>query len=318
MLATRNRKDELRRAIRSCLMQSVPVEVIVRDDGSTDGTDEMVHAEFPTVNYARHPEPRGSIINRNDAVSAARSPIIFSIDDDAAFESPRTVEQTLREFDHPRVGIVAIPFVDVLLSPRVQQSAPDGTTGPFILDTFRGCAAAWRKDLFLALGGYRPVLKHMAEEPDLALRALNAGYVVLAGRADAVHHYESAARSRDAVFFQIARNGVLQGWMNAPLLMLLPHLTGSALASLRAGVRLGRLGPMIHGVARGFADVLLGRAARRPVSRRAYFLTRWLRAHKPVALTVVEGRLPALMPLEQLARSGAHVAGAAAVGVAVA
>ena len=42
VIATRNRKNELRRAIASVVRQTDPVEVIVIDDGSTDGTSEMV------------------------------------------------------------------------------------------------------------------------------------------------------------------------------------------------------------------------------------------------------------------------------------
>ena len=38
VITTRNRCDELVDAVRSALNQSVPVEVLVIDDGSTDGT----------------------------------------------------------------------------------------------------------------------------------------------------------------------------------------------------------------------------------------------------------------------------------------
>ena len=51
VIPTRNRKDLLGRMIRSALAQTVPVEVIVMDDGSTDGTQEMVRREFPQVRY---------------------------------------------------------------------------------------------------------------------------------------------------------------------------------------------------------------------------------------------------------------------------
>ena len=42
VFATRNRREELRAAIDGALSQTVPVEVIVMDDGSDDGTAEML------------------------------------------------------------------------------------------------------------------------------------------------------------------------------------------------------------------------------------------------------------------------------------
>ncbi|MGD9690228.1 MAG: glycosyltransferase [Phycisphaerales bacterium] len=295
VLATRNRKDELRRALNSCLAQSVPVEIVVRDDGSTDGTDAMMRAEFPMVNYARSAESRGSIPSRNEAVAAATGEIIFSIDDDAAFVSARSVEQTLGDFDHPRVGIVALPFIDVLKGDVIEQAAPE-PTGVHVLDTYRGCAAAWRREAFLSVGGYTPILRHMAEEPDLSLRLLDRGYVVRAGRADPVHHFESPNRNWDKIWRQIARNGVLQGWMTAPWWMVLPHLLGTVLSSVRTGVRVGKPGVLLGGTLAGLGACVRSGAGRQPVSAKAYFLCRWLRRHKPARLEELEPRLPVLRP----------------------
>ena len=49
VITTRNRKELLRDAITSTLAQQEQVEIIVMDDASTDGTGEMVRAEFPMV-----------------------------------------------------------------------------------------------------------------------------------------------------------------------------------------------------------------------------------------------------------------------------
>src|SRR5439155_24108910 len=100
-------------------------------------------------------------------------PIVVSIDDDAAFSSSRTLERTLQEFDHPRIGAVAIPYVDVLQSDAVQHRAP-GDEGVYVGPQFRGTAHALRRDLFLRLGGYREMLFHQTEEGDYCLRMLDA------------------------------------------------------------------------------------------------------------------------------------------------
>ncbi len=290
-MATRNRKDELRTAINSCLKQSVPVEVIIRDDGSTDGTEEMVRAEFPMVDYARSPEPRGSIANRNDAVRAARTNFIFSIDDDAAFDSPRTVEQTLKEFDHPRVGAVAIPYIDVLKSPKVEQVAPD-SDHVWVLNFFRGCSAAWRRDVFLGVGGYAPVLYHMAEEPELGMKLLGAGYITRVGRADPIHHFESPKRDHTKVLRLVAKNGLLMAVLNTPTLLLPVHLAGTMVKSCIYSIRTYAKRAMYHGVIDGWKDVPRAWPARKPVPMTAYFLYRSLCRRSPRRMDEIEHRLP--------------------------
>src|SRR5207247_2927276 len=100
--------DELRAAISSALRQSVQPEVLVTDDAWTDGTAQMVRAEFPAVRLERSADSVGYIVQRNRAARLASSAILFSLDDDAQFGSADTVEKTLGEFDHPRVGAVAI------------------------------------------------------------------------------------------------------------------------------------------------------------------------------------------------------------------
>ena len=149
VITTKNRRDELSYAVRSALSQSIPVEVLVIDDGSTDGTAEMVRAEFPSVRLERSETSMGYIGQRNRGARLASGDVIFSIDDDAFFTSPHTVAQTLAEFDHLRVGAVAIPYVEPNKSAIVHQHAPS-KNGILVTDSFIGTAHAVRKELFLA------------------------------------------------------------------------------------------------------------------------------------------------------------------------
>src|SRR5438874_303163 len=59
IIPTKNRKDDLKRALASCMAQTVQVEIIVMDDGSTDDTAEMVRQEFPGVSLHRYAESAG-------------------------------------------------------------------------------------------------------------------------------------------------------------------------------------------------------------------------------------------------------------------
>src|SRR5262245_32778114 len=93
VIATKDRKDELRRAITSAIRQTEPVEILVLDDGSTDGTSEMVKSEFPQVRLERTPVPLGYVAQRNRAALFCSGEIIFSIDDDAEFSTSRSEER---------------------------------------------------------------------------------------------------------------------------------------------------------------------------------------------------------------------------------
>ena len=55
IIPTRNRGDAFKRALDSCLNQTLPGEVIVSDHNSTDGTREYV-AQFPEVKYLPWPD----------------------------------------------------------------------------------------------------------------------------------------------------------------------------------------------------------------------------------------------------------------------
>lgn len=55
IIPTRNRGDAFKRALDSCLNQTLPGEVIVSDHASTDGTREYV-SQFPEVTYLPWPD----------------------------------------------------------------------------------------------------------------------------------------------------------------------------------------------------------------------------------------------------------------------
>src|SRR5262245_48282071 len=112
LIATKDRKIDLRRAIASAIIQTEPVEILVLDDGSTDGTSEMVRSEFPQIRLERTPVSLGCVAQRNRGAFLCSGEIIFSIDDDAEFSTPHVVKQTLDSFSHPRVAAIAVPCIE--------------------------------------------------------------------------------------------------------------------------------------------------------------------------------------------------------------
>src|SRR5262249_35152284 len=112
IIATKDRKDDLHRAITSAIRQTEPVEIFVLDDGSTDGTSDMVRSEFPKVRLEQTSKSLGYVSQRNRAALLCSAEFIFSIDDDAEFSTAHVVKQTLDSFSHPRVAAIAVPYIE--------------------------------------------------------------------------------------------------------------------------------------------------------------------------------------------------------------
>lgn len=293
VIATRNRRDEVREAVRSAVAQSVPVEVVVVDDASSDGTAEMLAREFPDVRVHAAAEPRGAVVQRNRAVSLARAPIVFGLDDDAVYTSTDTIAKTLRDFEHPRVGAVAIPYVDRLRDGTVldRHRAPDAD-GVYVTPVFIACAFAARRDLYLRLDGMREVIFQYGEERDFCLRLLDAGYVTRLGTADPLRHSESHARNVRRMDLYGRRNDILHSWHNQPLPYAPWRMAVMSVKGIGLGLRFRRPLRMAHGLLLGYRACWQERGRRRPVGREAYRLDRLLRRNGPQRLEDVEGLLP--------------------------
>lgn len=291
VITTKNRVEDLCRAIDSVLMQSVPVETIVVDDGSTDGTSDIVSRRFPGVKLIACKESAGLIVRRNEASMLARGEVIFSIDDDAVFSSDRIIEQSLRDFKaDERIGAVAIPCIDVLKGDKIRQPVPDGD-GVYITSEYIGTAHAVRGDVFRSLGGYRDMLVHQGEERDFCVRMLDAGYVVRLGTADPIHHYESPKRDFRRIDYYGQRNNVLFAWQNAPLAYLPIHLAGTTTKTLLFGWKVGRPLQIARNVGVGYCSIPFHIRSRRPVSRKAWRLSRKLRQLGAVSIEDVVPQL---------------------------
>ncbi len=296
LITTRNRAGELMRAVESALAQTADCEVLVIDDGSADGTADELARRFPAVRCVRHAESAGYIVRRNQGAALAKAPIVVSIDDDAIFPSRTTVAATLDAFDHPRVGAVTIPFVDVHKSPSVRQAAPTAD-GVWVAADYVGTAHALRRDLFLRLGGYRPVLFHQGEERDYCLRMLAAGYVTRLGIGDPIHHLESPRRDFRRMDLYGRRNDVLFAYHNVPAPEIWGHLAATAFKGLCFGFRCGKPIIMARGLWMGVQAAAADRAARRTVGRRIYWLHRRLKKAGATPLRAIESLLPPAVEL---------------------
>jgi glycosyltransferase involved in cell wall biosynthesis len=108
IIVSHDDRERLHQCLESVLAQAVSrggVEVIVVDDGSSDGTVPSVRATFPSVRIVQKPHT-GADNSRNHGIEAARGEIIAFIDSDctAAPHWLARLERALRDEGRPIVG----------------------------------------------------------------------------------------------------------------------------------------------------------------------------------------------------------------------
>lgn len=291
VIVTKDRRDELHAALDSATTLTGRPDVLVIDDGSSDGTSEMVQREFPSVRVVRSESSRGYIRQRNRAARLVDTPILVSIDDDAEFSTPDVVERTVAEFDDDRVAAVAIPFVHTNRDSRIRQRAPT-SDGIWVTNAYIGTAHAVRRDLFLALGGYRETMEHFFEEPDFCSRLLRGGYLVRLGRASPILHHESPRRNNARQVRYVCRNHVLLLWFHVPLPHALLRAIGVAVYAAWYGTRRGAPSAALEGLLAGIRYAREHPEERSPLAVPLYRLYRRLR-WRPAPLEDVARRVPA-------------------------
>jgi glycosyltransferase involved in cell wall biosynthesis len=105
-ICTRDRLALLKQTLASVYAQTwTDFEVVLVDDGSTDGTGDWIRRRrFPRLKYRRIESSRGLAAARNSALTAARGEFISFLDSDDLWR-PRYLERQLLAFARP--GIVA-------------------------------------------------------------------------------------------------------------------------------------------------------------------------------------------------------------------
>jgi glycosyltransferase involved in cell wall biosynthesis len=116
VLPSYNRAHLIRRAIASVLSQSYRAfELIVVDDGSTDGTREVADTfDDPRIQYIRHSRNRGAAAARNTGIEASQGEYIAFQDSDDEW-LPHKLERQMDVLTRssPQIGVIYSGFWQV-------------------------------------------------------------------------------------------------------------------------------------------------------------------------------------------------------------
>jgi hypothetical protein len=170
VLPTFNRRDVVLHSLEEtccCGMAPSEFEVLVVDNASSDGTAEAVAARFPLVRVLRQPGNRGPCA-KNAALAIARGEYVIFLDDDS-FPAPGSVRRMIGHFErNPRLG-AAVFTITLPNGSRECSAYPNVCIG---------CGTGFRRQALLDVGGLPEDFFMAAEEYDLSLRLLDAGWRV--------------------------------------------------------------------------------------------------------------------------------------------
>jgi len=212
-----NRCNLLRSCLLSLTQQKLKqqFEVVVVDNGSEDGSPEMVVREFSQtpafkLKLIQNRENRGFCAGNNQGFAASDSEFVALLNNDAEAE-PEWLGALVGVFEgRPEIGMAASKILVYEDPQRIDKVGhliyPDGQNrgrGTGELDDGRydhveeilwpdGCAAMYRREMLDQVGGFDEDFFAYADDAELGLRARIAGWTCLYVPTAVVRHHRGA------------------------------------------------------------------------------------------------------------------------------
>lgn len=181
IIPCRDNERWLRSAIDSALACEGVGQVVVADDGSSDGSPAVASSFGDRITLLRLP-PRGGNIARNAGLAAATGAWVQFLDADDYLEPGKISRQLAEAGDASQHDVLYSPIIEE----RVQETLGTHRTIPLIdtsADLFtqwitwqlpQTGGALWRREALLRIGGWKDD-QPCCQEHELYLRALQAG-----------------------------------------------------------------------------------------------------------------------------------------------
>jgi GT2 family glycosyltransferase len=146
-------------------------EIVIVDNGSTDGSAAAVSAAFPDVVLITKKVNIGAPA-WNEGFTTAKGDYLIILDDDSHIETG--LEEALYYMDQrPKIGVLAL---NILTGPYTSKNW-EMREGENIIG-FIGCGAILRKETFQKIGGYAEWIFLYGNEWEYGMRCLKYGYEV--------------------------------------------------------------------------------------------------------------------------------------------
>lgn len=258
-----NKRAHIERALQCILSQTWQAdEIVVVDDGSTDGSGEIVRERFGTQVRYLSQDNGGVSCARNRGIAEATGDYVAFLDADDSWE-PHFLEEIhflIRHFPKAMAYGTAYQLItgeQCYVDPRIRR-LPEGGVRRLLDNYFEICAhgdlpfhmssVCFEKRVLEKLGGF-PVGEPMGEDQDLFSKAALRGAIAYSTRVLAFYHTDAQNRAclnniptEECPFSKRLLDLVAQGEIAAPLKeSILDYTAGHLLHLASLNVRVGNL-----------------------------------------------------------------------------
>lgn len=239
-----NGKQVIGTTIESICKQDYPgeIEIIVTDDGSTDGTSGYLESHWPNIRVIRFSQNKGSAPALNAAAKIANGDFILATNDDVVFKQS-TIKALINCYTtSENVGIVT----GKMIGPGGKFAIPGFRINHFLgyhpydfkrRNQFReadwavGACLLIKKDLLKKIGYFDPKFIFCGEEYDLSFQVKRLGYKILyTPKAVFYHSFRRSYRPSASTLFAHYRGKFRYMLKNASILNLLVFLPAQLIA----------------------------------------------------------------------------------------
>jgi len=234
IIVTANSRTTLMECVARALASSMPVEVIISDNASTDGSLEAIAVQYkdnPQLHIVRNNQNLGFGTAVNRAAVLARGDVLLILNPDCLLE-PDTLEKLSDvATSHPNAGVLGVRICDAYGRIEPASCRRDPSLRRALISLFRlswleayssayagvtirdqsfdtmasvdaiSGALIWiRRTVFNAISGFDEGYFLHAEDLDLCRRVRQAGYTVLYAGHISVFHAKGGSSQRRPIF----------------------------------------------------------------------------------------------------------------------
>lgn len=202
LIITWDRKNDVLETVQSVYEQAYKnFEIIVVDNGSTDGTVDALRSAYPKVRVIPLSHNMGVAVGRNAGILRARGDIVLCLDSDASLGHETLTNLVHRFQSDPRLGVINSKVLNIYTQ-EIDKTAGWSYTEPNMADqnrefpsfTFSATGCAIRAEVFDRVGLFWELMFFGGEELEYSVRVWDAGYKIIYYPESIVYHRVSPHR----------------------------------------------------------------------------------------------------------------------------
>ena len=241
LIATKDRVDEIERAIQSSINQSLKVNIVVLDDSSEINIKEKLEDKFKDkpIKWMRSSAPSGVAGARNKLVEGSEGSIMVFLDDDAYFTDKYSLENIIKKFSTSD-EIAGMAFKIILRQNDDGLQIPFNRLKRFLnknihneesdVSYYVGAGHVLLRETFEKVGGYDSELFYGLEELDISSEIIKEDKkIIYFPQVQVIHEPKKSVvdkknKLKDEAYYSI-RNRIWVSYKHLPVMYLIVHLT---------------------------------------------------------------------------------------------